>query len=156
MVESCAESGTYDPNCRNTANGVCQQCSVGYYFNQNGICTQVNPFCKTSNQGDCLSCYAGYSLSSGNCTVSVDPVIDNPYCSRWENGVCRSCSRFSWANGTQCVPYDPMCSQTDTRNGNCLSCYSGYLLTSGKCFLNTNTQPSDLLCKRWNSAGVCV
>jgi hypothetical protein len=39
MTESCAPEGTYDPNCRNTVNGVCQQCSQGYYFNQNGICT---------------------------------------------------------------------------------------------------------------------
>lgn len=156
MTESCADSGTYDPNCRNTVNGVCQECSVGYYFNQNGICTQVNPFCRTSNQGNCLSCYAGYSLSMGNCTVSINPAIDNPYCTRWENGVCQSCSRFSWNNGTNCIAFDPMCAQSDPRSGNCLACYSGYLLNSGKCVLNTNTRPSDLLCRRWNSAGVCV
>lgn len=157
MSESCAPSGTYDPNCRNTTNGICQQCSIGYYFNQNGICTQVNPFCKTSNnQGDCLSCYAGYGLSNRNCNVLPNPSDSNPYCTKWVNGICQSCSNFSWLNGTICASFDPMCARTDPSNGQCLGCYIGYILGNGRCSLNTSTQPTDLLCRRWNSAGVCI
>jgi hypothetical protein len=95
-------------------------------------------------------------LNGGNCVVLPDPAIDNPYCTRFVNNVCQQCSNSSWNNGIRCVPFDPMCSRNDISNGNCLSCYSGYLLAGGRCSLNTNTQPSDLLCRKWNNAGVCI
>lgn len=95
-------------------------------------------------------------MNAGNCTVLPDSSIENPYCTRFVNNVCQQCSNSSWNNGIKCVPLDPMCSKTDNINGNCLSCYGGYLLSVGKCILDTNTQPSSLLCRRWNFEGVCV
>lgn len=157
MTESCAPEGTYDPNCRNTVNSICQECSFGYYFNQNGICTEVNPFCRSNDgKGNCLSCYAGYALSNGICSIAPNPSDNNPLCSRWSNGVCQACAVFSWLNGNRCVAFDPMCASSNSNNGLCLSCYGGYVLNGGRCILSTNTQPNDLLCRSWNGAGVCI
>lgn len=157
MSESCAPEGTYDPNCRNTVNGICQNCSQGYYFNQNGICTEISPFCRTNDgRGNCLTCYAGYALNAGSCVVAPNPADDNPYCNRWVAGVCQSCASSSYLSGNRCVAFDPMCASSNTNNGNCLTCYGGYVLSAGRCVLSTNTQPNDLLCRRWNAAGVCV
>ena len=157
MLESCAPNGTYDPNCRRTVNGTCQECSFGFYFNQNGICTQISPFCKTnSNNGTCLSCYAGYGLSYGNCVLLPNPSGNNPYCTTWQGTICVNCSASSWKNGTTCVPFDAMCRTSNTYNGQCLSCYSGYTLVNNNCVIIQGTIPYDLLCRQWNSAGVCI
>lgn len=37
-----------DSKCANFSNGVCKQCSRGYYL-QNGFCNEVDPLCKTFN-----------------------------------------------------------------------------------------------------------
>ncbi len=55
-----------DPYCIQLTNGICTQCSSGFYFNQGqGLCVQLNSMCKTSdtNNGACTSCYVGYTIS---------------------------------------------------------------------------------------------
>ena len=40
-----------DPNCNEYCpdDGACLKCSFGFYFGENGICTQISPSCKTWN-----------------------------------------------------------------------------------------------------------
>jgi len=43
-------SQAFDVGCNNfDTNGICTNCSQGYYFNSNNVCVQVDPSCKTFN-----------------------------------------------------------------------------------------------------------
>jgi hypothetical protein len=74
MCAVAAASNT-DVNCATFNNGMCVNCSKGYYLSQQGPCIQFNPLCKTSDPqtGACLSCYPGYALSAGSCLVGNGP-----------------------------------------------------------------------------------
>lgn len=74
-------------------------CSNSYYFNSAGLCTQVNPNCKSSDSsGNCLTCYAGYHLEGNLCTLVVHQALTDTLCNKFENGVCLSCSAYSYLN----------------------------------------------------------
>lgn len=63
------KSGVVDVYCIKIVNGVCNECSNGYYYHKNDqICKQADPLCKDYNKdnGDCTDCYRGYSLNSGS------------------------------------------------------------------------------------------
>lgn len=47
------------------------------------------------------------------------------------------------------MPVDNFCNTWDALNGNCLSCYSGFLLKDGACELAPGVNPSDLGCRIW-------
>ena len=58
-----------DPNCHqwNLQEDKCDQCSWRYFFNEDGICSQIDDTCRTwSDRGDCLTCYQGYVVNSEN------------------------------------------------------------------------------------------
>ena len=62
-----------DSYCIQVTNGVCSQCSSGYYYNrEQGVCILFDPMCKTSdiNTGACTSCYMGYLLSNAQCVYA--------------------------------------------------------------------------------------
>ena len=75
-----------DPNCRSfNKDNVCLNCSNGYYFNQEKVCTQVNPNCKTFDYSTllCTQCYNGFELSSGNCVTSNSTKSVVATCAQW-------------------------------------------------------------------------
>lgn len=53
-----------DQNCAKFTNSKCVQCSRGFYFNANKVCTQIDPLCSTfdSKSSQCFSCYTGYKI----------------------------------------------------------------------------------------------
>lgn len=68
-----SSSSVSDINCKSfDSNNKCLNCSSGFYFNGNNICTQVDPNCKIFNFTllQCTVCYNGYSPSNGSCIVS--------------------------------------------------------------------------------------
>lgn len=74
-----ASTKNYDQNCAKfTSKGECTQCSRGFYFNANSICTQVDPLCASfdSKFGRCLTCYPGYKVSNGKCLEDVQAISD--------------------------------------------------------------------------------
>ena len=52
------------------------------------------------------------------------------------NGICTKCfSRYYLNQQNQCVNVNPLC-KTYNNNGLCLSCYPGYTLQTGNCFIS--------------------
>ena len=48
--------------CKIWEEDVCKECAKGYYFNDEGICCEINPQCRifNVNMGKCEGCYDGY------------------------------------------------------------------------------------------------
>ena len=70
-----------DIYCVKVINGVCDECSNGYYYNKyDKICKQVDPLCKDHNRdnGFCTECYQGFSLNAGKCAIAA--VVSIPNC----------------------------------------------------------------------------
>lgn len=155
-------SGPTDLLCAKWNGNICQQCSQSAFWS-NGVCVQSDPLCKTfnSNNGWCTSCYSGYVLNNGQCVRAADVPSTGPsdlLCAKWNGNVCQQCSKGAyWSNGV-CAQADTLCKTFDTNNGWCLSCYSGYYLTGGKCVRSVdspdNAPPGDLLCAQWIN-GIC-
>jgi hypothetical protein len=141
---------------------VCQQCAKTAYF-YNGVCTQSNPLCKTfnTNNGWCLSCYSGYNLQNGQCIIATNAPTDL-LCAQWNNGICTQCATTAYFRNGVCTQSNPQCRTFDQSNGLCLSCYNGYILSSGNCNVAPNTSPTgpqlpsnfSIYCKTY-VAGIC-
>jgi hypothetical protein len=158
VVSSGASTG--DPNCQTASNGICLQCYLGFYVNQNtGICGATNPICLTVNGlNACTSCYSGYTLSNGNCIISGGVTNLDPNCAQFQNGQCISCSSRSYMTPQGCTLVDPEC-QVWTAYGICTKCYSGYTVLNGGCILQTQTPViTQTICyyRQVLISGVCV
>lgn len=123
-----------NPNCANFSNGVCVRCSQGYYMN-GGNCLQVSPLCNTfdQNYGNCLSCYQGYYLVGGSCVVSSQPSTALN-CRNFTGGRCVQCSNRFYPLSGVCTPVNDYCNTYSEANGNCTSCYQGFVLQQGACY----------------------
>jgi hypothetical protein len=153
----------------------CLKCSSNWVFNNLGVCVPVSDQCNTYDlSGLCVSCYKGYNLVAGKCILAPIESVADLGCAKWDwnNKVCLQCSN-NWVFNNQgaCVPVSDQCKAFD-RSGNCVSCYDGYNLESGKCVLAPIQKPSDLGCATWdwkkqqclkcsnnwvfNNLGVCV
>lgn len=132
-------SAPSDQLCAVWNGAVCAQCSPFSYFSA-GVCTQVNPQCKTFNSfnGACTSCYAGYVLSSGACNAAASQLTDL-LCAVWRGPLCVQCAQSAYFRNGVCTQSNPQCRTFDSSNGNCLSCYNGYVLQNGNC--NVQQQP---------------
>ncbi len=110
-----------------TGNGTCIQnttvnCSLGYYANSLGSCSQCYPTCQTCSGGsvsNCLSCFNGSILSSSG--VCVQSCSTGSFFNS-NTSVCQQCSTLF----SQCLS----CTQTG-----CTSCTTNYTLISGQCGL---------------------
>ena len=51
-----------NPLCSKWEDDICVKCATKSYFNQKGICVQVDPFCQDFDEKNskCKSCYPGY------------------------------------------------------------------------------------------------
>lgn len=135
-------------NCRSVINGICQNCSTGYYRAPNNTCQQISPLCATAdfNSGQCTTCYNGYQLSNGVCSLAA--TIAN--CRQITNNMCMACSSGYFVQNGACNQISPLCATADMNTGQCLSCYPGYSLNGGICAVgqqNTN-------CRQWRN-GQC-
>lgn len=126
-----------DPNCISSSNSICSQCYTGFYVVA-GVCTRINVQCRTHNasNGWCLSCYPGYEVTSnGQCVVpqSYNQATQDPYCMQYRGSSCSSCSTGYFPLSGTCQPVNPLCRTFDSSSGNCLSCYSGYVIQGASC-----------------------
>ena len=145
--------------CSTWVDGVCTACSAHYYFNAGGVCCEVDPQCQNFNRavGICQGCYQGYSIQNGTCVADSALNPSNLGCSIWSNGVCIQCSiRWFFDSNKVCQPVSDLCS-TWNSNGECVSCYNGYIVNQGACIVNPNIfKPStDSLCATWQNQ-VCI
>lgn len=130
-----AEMGA-DPNCRNSKDGVCVQCSGGFFLKDN-VCRQVSPQCRTFNaqSGACTTCYAGYSLKGPDCVPATAETIETN-CKSYVNNECTECSKGYVLRGSNCIQVSPLCRTFNENTGFCTSCYAGYALQDGVCNLS--------------------
>jgi hypothetical protein len=136
---------------------ICIRCSIGYVFLSNGFCGSVDSNCKSYSEstGLCTSCYMGFNLVGGNCILGDDKnsAID-PNCAAFAAGACVRCSKnFYFGVNGACLAVNPLCQTFDPTNGNCLSCYQSYTISSGTCILDPNG--SDEKCASWFE-GICT
>ena len=145
--------------CKTWEDGVCTECSERYYFNKNGVCCEVKPECNVFNkaEGICEACYQGWEIVDGKC-VPIDLVnSDQKGCKAWENGECIECSKRWYKNDKNiCTEVSDLC-YTWAANGDCESCYKGYVVIDGECVRDPNEfVPSvDSLCAEWKDR-VCL
>lgn len=147
----------YDVNCKTfDNNGKCLNCSKGFYFNANGICTQLDPNCKTYDLKTyvCNDCYAGYNLTNGSCARENVNTTLQGNCAQWLDGVCTKCvDRAYYDINNDCVMASDLCKTFNSFNGYCTSCYSGFALnlTTGVC-----SPSSSAACAQTDSKNVCT
>lgn len=153
------QDGTADPNCQTWDKDICANCSKGFYFDSNNVCTGVDPFCKTFDFVNlvCTDCYSGFSLANGACEFNPIAPVNDPNCNSFDtNGGCLNCSTNFYfdANGV-CVQVDPSCRVFNFQQLICLDCYSGYTLTNQKCIRNNASAVAQTNCAE-ELQGVCI
>lgn len=78
---------------------------------------------------DGLATLQAFSPLSGN------PLLDT-LCKTWDNGSCKECAYRAYFNKNgKCVEVSNLCDTFDSITGDCQSCYKGYSLRDGKCFI---------------------
>lgn len=150
-----------DPNCQkwDSAKSACTLCSTKFFIDTFGKCRQISPLCKTFDPivGICLSCYPGYVLANGLCMVGGAANSDVG-CQVFNNSVCQQCYKGFYLDFSgKCRQSNPLCKTTDPANGNCLSCYQGYVVAQGNCTVSTSSTSSvDSNCKSTDQSGICT
>ena len=152
-VKSAAES--IDPGCSSFQNGVCTQCSFGYYFDEFGRCRQIPSTCGDFDtlRGVCRTCYPGYELNSNGKCVAVEAGAGDSGCNEFKDGKCVKCSfGFYFNREERCIQIPPSCANFDTGLEYCTQCYPGFLLNA-----NNQCEESDALdgCNQYEN-GICV
>ena len=161
LIDNSTNSNSTNPStasnylgCRTWSNGVCQQCSAGYYFDNLRVCRQIDPNCRQFNTQAviCEDCYTGYTVADGQCKLAQpNNSLDSGCQTFGSNNKCLQCSqRWYLDQSGKCQKVDDNC-RTWNNSGSCLSCYNGYQINQGKCVLQqTNQSVSNPLCKTWN------
>ena len=143
-----------DPNCKRLSResaGRCELCYHGYYVDsRTGSCQILDPLCKTHNlqNGGCESCYPGYQLdenarcvTGGSSGKNNQNVQRDPYCVKYENQNCIRCANgYYLTKNSECEQVNPLCKTSERLSGDCLSCYSGYVLADGGCYIAQQIQ----------------
>lgn len=145
-----------DPFCKKfDSNNTCVQCADRYYMNLK-VCTLISVFCNQYNSitGACLSCYSGFKISGSQCVQDNSTLDQN--CANWNGTVCAQCAFGSYFDINHvCQIVDPLCATFNSTNGNCLTCYSSYILKGGKCVKDTNNSVTDPFCANFQN-GICL
>ena len=132
----------------------CVKCAQRAFYDEQGICREVNKNCNTwdAYDGLCLTCYKGFELdNNSNCVASDQTGPKDLGCKRWDwdNQKCLECStRWVFGANGACVPVDNGCATFDGK-GVCTACYSGYQILNGQCLL------LNISCKTSTSSGLC-
>lgn len=93
-------------------------------------------------------------MNRGNCVISSSATAPTN-CAIFTNGVCVKCSKGSYFSQGQCVSVSPLCQTYDENNGNCLSCFNGYVLQGPTCIVSS-AAPSQTVnnCRNFTN-GIC-
>lgn len=122
-----AVAGVTDLGCSKFENGICTKCSVGYYFNRVGKCSQIPPTCARYDTvtETCQECFPGHALNAIGICVAAKT---DAGCNTFENGRCVKCSDgfYFGADGKTCKQIPATCDNFDTVFEKCLQCYPGY------------------------------
>lgn len=98
-----------------------------------------------------------YSNSQSTTPTIVDG--SDPNCIRYQGNTntCVACStRFYLSSRTnRCVSVSNQCNTFNTTNGQCLTCYKGYTLSNGDCYILVSKDSFDANCKTAGANGVC-
>jgi len=146
--------------CKVWSEDSCLQCSDRFFFNKNGVCCEVQGTCQqfNSKEGVCERCYEGYIVENGKCVKQDNATPDHLGCALWNKGVCSQCSKRWYFNAQNvCTPISDLCSSWKD-NGECSSCYYGYLVQNGACVVDNDLSVvpnSNLLCRIWKGK-VCA
>lgn len=71
------------------------------------------------------------------------------------NGTCKTCSSRFYMRNSFCTPINPLCKTFNISTGNCLSCYPGYYLSNGGCFIGADPN-TDINCKLKDNLNRCL
>ena len=78
--------------CKQTINGkTCDICNDGYYFDEEGNCTEIN-YCSKSENGKCIECIEDYYLISPNYRPGCSK-DKNCYEADKDSGLCLQCNK---------------------------------------------------------------
>ena len=162
VISNIDAAAVIDIGCKTFENGVCVECSKFWYFNADKVCLPASDLCATfdATNGHCLSCYNGYNLNvdTGACNLAAPLAPSDLGCKTFKNGACVECSKYWVFNSAGvCVPVSDLCKEYDAANGQCTSCFNGFVLNNGACELGPNNGlgplfPSDAGCKEWDWA----
>ena len=122
------------------------KCPEGYYYSEDGKCSDTN-FCKVTRKDmSCKECIYGYYLTSDRTTCSKDPNCES---ANKTNGECNSCAANYYLDkqekkckdNTQDEKYK-LCKVVD--NGICIQCDLAYFLAdNNKCTITPNCLVSE-------------
>ena len=141
--------------CKVWSEDSCLQCSDRFFFNKNGVCSEVQGTCLQFNakEGICEKCYEGYIVVDGKCAKVDKTTANNIGCALWKDGVCVQCSKRWFFNADKvCTPVSDLCSEWNA-DGTCSACYYGYIVSNVACVENKDVSivpNSNLLCKTWS------
>lgn len=78
--------------------------------------------------------------------------LADPNCRKLVDNICKECSSGFYLNkDNKCSQFNPQCATSDPSTGDCLTCYTGYSLKAGRCYIN-NQDPN---CKTFQN-GICT
>jgi hypothetical protein len=108
--------------------------------------------CLTYNSnGDCLSCAQGYNLFQIWCLGRLNQT--DPNCNIKDiNNYCTTCQPQFYQSQGRCYPVNTQCKTSNNIGGDCLTCYSGYIVINGAC-IQLSQQPS---CISYDFQSNCV
>ena len=129
-----------DKNCLITSSDGCQTCVNRMYYDSTvSKCVAVDANCKEYNKenGTCLRCYEGYEPNNLQCVISKP---EDPNCKTKGSSGCLECYGGYYYSSAKdkCTLTNQLCRESNTENGNCVSCWEGYELQMGQCIVATN------------------
>lgn len=86
----------------------------------------------------------------------TDTVTFDPNCNTFNGSTCVKCSfGYYFGQDGSCTKVDSSCQTFNETTGQCLTCFSGFALSSGKCNPQA-AQPIDPNCNQFDSNNVCI
>jgi hypothetical protein len=118
-----------------TTNGMCTQCSSGYYLNQ-GQCLSCDASCATCNDISlCLNCNNGY-YNGTNVDFSLCQSCSAGCLACTSSVTCTSCTTGYRLSGGSCIACSNSCNSCSATA--CTACSQLSGLISGICYLCTD------------------
>lgn len=149
--DKCKKQNEIFKNCKQTINGInCDICKENYYFNEEGICIDINFCAKEAPYIKCQKCFDGYFPTSYGDSCTTDK---NCYLGDKDYGFCKQCQTEFYIDFQ-----DGKCKSNREENdfkycraadGQCYDCvYGSYLGKDNKCSLSKYCEESD--------KGICI
>lgn len=112
-------AGTVDPNCASYDNGVCRECSSGFFLAPNHRCKVADPQCKEYSSGFCIACYSGYILTSDQICVHPNSLFTHiPFCDSYDSsGNCLECMNRYYLQEGNCHAVSILCKEYNSTTG---------------------------------------